>query len=117
MILCYAKYPHNFVNYRAELFSAIYSSEARYKRLCMYHPGIVRSSRWTRDRITGYPNHFPPTRVYRVEYILQMLYYHFEIVNFEHSCMVDLIASTYGWGTDENIYSKFSKNVLRSQFP
>ena len=103
MIWCHAKYPHNFKNFRSELFSAIYSSEARYARLCAYHPGIVKSSRWTRDRITGYPTNFPP-RVFRVEYIIQVLYYHFEVVSFEHSCMTDLISLRHMVGELSKLY-------------
>ena len=89
-IQCHAKHPHKFNNSWEKLYGAVYSSSACYERLLKYHPGIVRATRWTRDRITGYPSNFPQ-RLFRADYILELLQYHFEVVNFEHSCMQQIL--------------------------
>ena len=117
MVTCHAKYPELFGNSRVKLFDAVCSAEARYRRLATYHPGIVRTSRWTRDRITGYPADYP-YRIFRVENICNMLQYHFEIVDFEHACMREIISirkmtndlSRIIW----LVFQNFSKKIILS---
>ena len=89
MVMCHIRYPLHFRNARMSMFQLIHSSEARYSRLTTYHPGIVPASRWTRTRITGYTVDYPP-KLFRMEYFLQMIYYHFKIISFEHSCLREI---------------------------
>ena len=89
MVTCHLRYPEFFQNARSEMFNLVNSSEARYSRLIEYHPGIVKTSRWTRNRTTGYPVDYPQ-KLFRMEYFLQLIYYHFDIITFEHSCLREI---------------------------
>ena len=90
MVLCHTPYPHDFVHNRPLLVNAINSAPARYKRLCQYHPGIVKGVSAINVK-TGYPHCFS-TKIFRCEYIIVLLYQHFDIIFLEHTAMRNIIA-------------------------
>jgi hypothetical protein len=92
-IRCFFPYPNEFYYNNKFLGDCVSSAPARYERLCSHHPGIVPASGWTsspKPHKTGYPANYPK-QIYRVDYILGLLYYHFEILDFPHSAMKSVL--------------------------
>ena len=92
-ITCFFPYPCDFVVHNKFLSDAITSASARYKRICEYHPGVVCVSGWTshtKSHRTGYPGGFPYD-IYRADFILGVLYHHFDITKFDHNTMKHII--------------------------
>ena len=93
-ITCFFPYPGDFYNNRKFMDGQVSSATARYKRLCEYHPGIVAASGWTstpKKHKTGYPANFP-MKIFRVDFILGILHYHLDIVDFSHSAIKDILS-------------------------
>jgi hypothetical protein len=89
MVLCYMPHPCNFDHDRALLLNFVKSGPARYGRIIKFHPEI-------RDRLPelldlGYPPHFPET-LFRCEFILKVICYHFFIIDFEQRFIDNIIA-------------------------
>jgi hypothetical protein len=79
MVYCYDPYPSCLIGHRPLLLSSVNSGPARYARIIRYHTGVRERVReaW----LLGYPPHYPTT-LFRCEFILELLNYHREILDY-----------------------------------
>lgn len=88
MVNCVTPYPSHFWGLRSLIINAVNSGPARFGRICRFHPGV--RDRPNENWVLGYPPNFPET-IFRSEFIINLIVYHFRILTFSDSSVTTII--------------------------